>query len=503
MGFKGIITNAYLLKKNVGIYDDVHEYLKFNGVIMTDSGAYQILKYGKIDVSNEEIVKYQCKIKTDIGVILDIPTPYTVTYDEAFSSALETYNRAQKALEIITTNQCQEILWVLPIQGGVYVDVVKEFAQKSVELFYNGFSIFALGSPTTLLEQYLFDKVIDMIFAARSTIPFSAPLHLFGAGHPLLIPFAVALGVDLFDSASYILYAKDDRYISRKGTYRLSELEYFPCSCPICSKHSPKELLEMPKDERIKHLSKHNLYVIREEVNEVKQAIKEGRFWEYLEIKAYLHPATKSAFKALLKYLEYLYKHTSYSKPGVKAVLLTSHYSVYNPRVQIPRRKILSKIHMCNKSNIVFIPYVYKDKILLNNFIGSVLKQMNEELDFTKVYVYYPIIGVVPQELLFVFPYSQFEFGVEITDEIIEDLAYLIFESILLLKKDSFIAIAWCVEAPWQQKLISKLIRSLSASKVQRSVKIITLQCNLGSYNGKSVPNIISSAFTNCNFITK
>ena len=66
-----------------------------------------------------------------------------------------------------------------------------------------------------------------MIIAAKKNIPTSIPLHLFGAGHPLTIPLAVALGCDTFDSASYMLYAKHDRVITEDGTRRLEELEYF------------------------------------------------------------------------------------------------------------------------------------------------------------------------------------------------------------------------------------------------------------------------------------
>ena len=77
------------------------------------------------------------------------------------------------------------------------------------------------------------------------------PLHLFGAGHPLTIPLAVALGCDTFDSASYMLYAKHDRVITEDGTRRLDELEYFPFDCEVSSKYTPKELLGLKKEERI------------------------------------------------------------------------------------------------------------------------------------------------------------------------------------------------------------------------------------------------------------
>jgi len=93
------------------------------------------------------------------------------------------------------------------------------------------------------------------------------------------------------------------------------------------------------------------------------------------------------------------------------------------------------------------------------------------------VYLYYPVIGIIPQELLSVFPYSQFEFSVEITDEVIEDLAYIIFESILLLKKDTHISIIWCKEISWQQRLINKMTEILRNSKIRRPVKTVEIQC--------------------------
>jgi len=76
-GFEGIITNAYILKKRYGdkVADEgLHKFLGFDGAVMTDSGAYQILVYGGVEVSQAEIVNYQERIGSDIATILDIPT---------------------------------------------------------------------------------------------------------------------------------------------------------------------------------------------------------------------------------------------------------------------------------------------------------------------------------------------------------------------------------------------------------------------------------------------
>jgi 7-cyano-7-deazaguanine tRNA-ribosyltransferase len=60
-GFQAVITNSYIIKKrydNKPVELGLHKFLGYDGAIMTDSGAYQILVYGDIDVS-KEIVAYQ------------------------------------------------------------------------------------------------------------------------------------------------------------------------------------------------------------------------------------------------------------------------------------------------------------------------------------------------------------------------------------------------------------------------------------------------------------
>jgi hypothetical protein len=113
----------------------------------------------------------------------------------------------------------------------------------------------------------------------------------------------------------------------------------------------------------------------------------------------------------------------------------------------------------------------------MNNFVSNILKYVSTDTGSAKVYLYYPIIGIIPYELLTLFPYSQFEIGVEITDKIIEDLTYIIFESISLLKKDTSITLIWCKEISWQQELINRIIKAMNNSKLQRHIKTMAIEC--------------------------
>jgi 7-cyano-7-deazaguanine tRNA-ribosyltransferase len=120
----------------------------------------------------------------------------------------------------------------------------------------------------------------------------------------MFFAFAVAMGVDLFDSAAYSLYAQEGRYITQSGTEQLDELDYLPCSCPICSKHSAEEIRESPA--RTKLLAEHNLYVTFEEIRTIKQAITEKTLWELLELRARSHPALLECMGRFAEQSDYL-----------------------------------------------------------------------------------------------------------------------------------------------------------------------------------------------------
>jgi len=85
------------------------------------------------------------------------------------------------------------------------------------------------------MERYNYPVLIDMIATTKRNLPLDRPLHLFGAGHPMMFSLAVALGCDLFDSASYALYAKDDRYLTTSGTLHINNYHIFHAAA-----HMPK-----------------------------------------------------------------------------------------------------------------------------------------------------------------------------------------------------------------------------------------------------------------------
>jgi len=342
-GIRAIMTNAYLLKRGRPGQPpkDIHGTLGFKETVATDSGAYQILEYGHVGVKPSEIVAYQEKIGTDIGVILDFPTGFHSDARRARWTVDETVRRADEALKRIKR---KGILWVGPVQGGVHI---KEVARSAVEIGKRPFSIYALGSPTELMEAQRFDVLVDMIVAAKKGLPLSRPFHLFGAGHPAMFPFIVALGCDLFDSAAYALYARTGRYLTSDGTLELAEIEEFSCMCKICDSITPEELRHLDTSEREQLLSKHNLLACFSELRRIREAIRRGHLWDLLEHRAYANPAFKKFLARVIQYSAFLEEFTPTVKPrGISHFGEASdsrpemvRYSMRRSRVPVERGK--------------------------------------------------------------------------------------------------------------------------------------------------------------------
>src|SRR4030066_1631176 len=422
-GFEAVITNAYILWKryqNKPVEQGLHTFLGFDGAVMTDSGAYQILVYGGVEVSQAEIVKYQEDIGSDIATILDIPTGWKVTKEQATTTVNETLKRAKDFFNLKTRN---DTLWVGPVQGGRHLDLV---AKSALEMGKLPFQIHALGSPTEIMESYRFDVLVDMIMTAKMNLPVERPLHLFGAGHPAMFSLAVALGCDLFDSAAYALYARENRYMTENGTWRLNELDYFPCQCPKCTNETPKQVAEKPSKERDTFLAEHNLYVCNAELRRIKQAIRDCRLWEHLEMRAHTHPALLTALKKLRNYGDFIEKHSPTAKTS--GLFFFSSHDIVRPEI-VQHSKLLTHSFPPPKAMkaLVLVPQTRTKpfhKAIEFQKINHALNHLEKELQNTVHVAFYAApFGVIPLELDEVYPLSQHEISLPLDKETVDYVA--------------------------------------------------------------------------------
>ncbi|MEM3510925.1 MAG: tRNA guanosine(15) transglycosylase TgtA [Nitrososphaerales archaeon] len=399
IGFKAIMTNAYITFKRLGEAAQkrgIHSIIGFDGVIMTDSGGYQMLEYGDVDIAPAEMASFEESIGTDIAIVLDRPTGFSRNRAFAEQTVKETLKAAE---ETIAVRKRQDLLWVGPIQGGLFTDLVAESARKTSTL---PFDIHALGSPTEVMKSYNFQHLVKMIIAAKTNTPLNKPLHLFGAGHPLTMPIAVALGCDLFDSASYILYAKDDRYLTPHGTIRLDELIELACPCPICTQYTLAEIKSSDKAERIKLLATHNLYLLQSEVKRIKQAIFEGRLWDAVALKCRSHPKLWSAFEEMTRHSKILEDGTPLFKP--KAVNLYSKEDLRRPEVSRAYAKIKKSFKFEERRLLILASITSEERWLATPFCKHLLKEGFK--DYQLLFLS-PPYRLIPAEISEIYPLSQ------------------------------------------------------------------------------------------------
>ena len=309
MGAEMVITNSYIINQDPdlregAIEQGLHHLLGFPGPIMTDSGAFQLSVYGDIDVLPLEILDFQFAIKSDISVPLDIPTPPDVSRERAESELNITEERLREAAGLK-----RDALLAGPVQGSTYPDLRERAGRFAREL---GFDLYPIGGVVPLMEAYRFRDLVDVVVSAKKGLGSGVPVHLFGAGHPMIFALAAAMGCDLFDSAAYALYAREGRYLTVQGTRKLEEMKHLPCSCPVCLKYTQQELMDSP--QRSRELARHNLYVSLQEIKLVRQSIRDGSLWDLMETRCRSHPRMLDGLKQLASYGDWLEGLDSASK---------------------------------------------------------------------------------------------------------------------------------------------------------------------------------------------
>lgn len=301
MGVKMLITNAYIIYRTPELREraqreGVHGLLGFDGPIMTDSGSYQLSVYGDLEVESDEIVRFQGAIGSDVVVPVDIPTPPHVPQrrvEKELGITLENVRRARQLLNELKSSG----LLAAPVQGSTYPELRHRAALEVAGIG----DVYPIGAVVPLMEQYRFDVLAQVIMHSKMGLPPCAPVHLFGAGHPMVFALAVALGCDLFDSAAYALYAAKGRYLTPQGTHILSDMQELPCACPVCAAHTPREL---GRNEVA--LAEHNLRVALTELKLIRECIREGTLAELVQQRCRAHPKLLSALRAAMSHANYI-----------------------------------------------------------------------------------------------------------------------------------------------------------------------------------------------------
>ncbi|HYF33179.1 MAG TPA: tRNA-guanine transglycosylase [Chitinophagaceae bacterium] len=280
-GFRGLIVNSFFLYKNKETKNllqngtTIKEYIGFNGLIMTDSGAFQGLKR-PLYLSNKKIVQFQDKIGADIISPLDLITPPGDNYTTALQKVIVTNERIVEAKQLTQRSVLAGVQ-----QGGKFLDLRKKSLEGLQEI---GIEYLAIGSLVPF-----FNKRHDLSFVVKVMNDVMAsfgdtgiPIHIYGAGDPVELPFLFYLGARIFDSSSYGHYANQGWYMTRFGAITRNDTGWFNeynCQCPACMEQSSK--IEVFND--ISSMARHNLYVIKETMDIIAREHLAGRLHVYLQ----------------------------------------------------------------------------------------------------------------------------------------------------------------------------------------------------------------------------
>jgi 7-cyano-7-deazaguanine tRNA-ribosyltransferase len=393
-----LITNSYIIYKNPelkkkALESGVHVLIDFDGSIMTDSGTFQSYVYGDVHLDPIEIVQFQRDIGSDIGTILDVFGTPGQTKEVAEQGVQETIERAKKSI-----SHKGEMLLACPVQGSVYPQL-REYCARQLSALSADF--FPIGGVVPLMENQRYSDLVRCILAAKQGLDPSKPVHLFGAGHPLIFSLAVALGCDFFDSSAYAKYANDGRMIFQWGTEKFDDLTELPCSCPICMKYSKEELTELDAKERTLQIALHNLYVSFTELKIIRIAISEGWLWKLVEQRASTNPFLSDALRVLREpdHLQWLEQHEPTSKKT--ALFYTGPQTMYHPTIFRYHKRLFARYEPLFHTTVVFPEGTKPYSLFYSKEMAHILKQKNVNL------VVRSTLGPVPLELDEMYPLAQ------------------------------------------------------------------------------------------------
>ena len=213
LGYGLVLANTYHLSLRPGSdlverLGGLHKFMSWPGLLLTDSGGYQVMSLSKMRTITDEGVRFkshldgsemfltpersieiQGELGVDISMVLDECPPYPCTRDEAAAAMTRTHLWAPRNLA--ARRPSQAVFGI--VQGGVHEDLRTESAACLSAMPFDGYAVggVSVGEPTEM--QY------PVVKHTAPLLPADKPRYLMGVGHPRDIIHAVASGIDMFD----------------------------------------------------------------------------------------------------------------------------------------------------------------------------------------------------------------------------------------------------------------------------------------------------------------
>ena len=314
------LSNTYHLHVRPG--DEVvkkmgglHKFMSWNKPILTDSGGFQVFSLAglrkikeegvcfnshidgrKIFMGPEESMQIQSNLASTIAMAFDECPPSladrkyvqdsvdrTVSWLKRCKTEMDRLNSLED-----TINKNQLLFGIN--QGAIFEDIRIEHAKQITEMDLPGYAIGGLAVGESHEEMY---RIIEAVIPY---LPVEKPTYLMGVGTPANILEAVERGVDFFDCVYPSRNGRHGHVYTNHGKLNLFnakyELDEEPieegCQCPACRRYSRayiRHLLKAKEMLGMRLCVLHNMYFYNHMMEEIREAIEQGRYQEYKKQK--------------------------------------------------------------------------------------------------------------------------------------------------------------------------------------------------------------------------
>jgi len=302
-----VLSNTYHLMLRPGAelvakMGGLHEFMSWDGPILTDSGGYQIFSLepkideegatfrsvydgSQVHLSPEDAVGVQAQLGADIAMVLDVCVGLPAPVEEVDAEMRRTLRWAERCLQAHGRDD-QGLFGI--VQGGVDPDLRAESARETAALGFAGFGIggLSVGEPDNQRNNAL--------EAAVNELPPDKPRYVMGLGDTDGLLDAIVRGADMFDCVLPTRLARHGKVLTTSGDFNLNKLRFETedspidpdCSCHTCSIYSKaylRHLIRMKELSAHRLLSIHNLHYTFGLIGGAGAAIEEGRLSAYID----------------------------------------------------------------------------------------------------------------------------------------------------------------------------------------------------------------------------
>jgi len=282
-------------------HGDLHEFMNWQGPILTDSGGFQVFSLGKmrkiteqgvafrspkdgssIFMGPEESMQIQKKLGSDIVMIFDDCTAYPADkniVDQSMQLSLRWAKRS--LLEHQKLNNKNALFGI--IQGGMHKDLRLQSVESLIDMDFNGYAIggLSVGEPK--------EEMMQVLNYLPDNMPTQRPRYLMGVGTPIDLVEGVALGIDMFDCVMPSRNARNGYLFTSEGVIKIRNAKYKQdtgsldpnCKCSTCNHYSRSYLHHLQKTNEIlgsRLNTFHNLFYYQELMKSIRNAIKNNSF---------------------------------------------------------------------------------------------------------------------------------------------------------------------------------------------------------------------------------